>query len=60
MMTTLPITLPMCDQHGEMEVRPTIRQTAEQRFCGTWYDCHRCGGSVLFTSPELQAQLASR
>lgn len=43
--------------HGPMQKRPLERQTYEQRFCGTWYDCPQCYASVLEPSPELTAQL---
>lgn len=59
-MDNLPQTLPRCAQHGEMMLRPVARQTRDSQFCGTWYDCQRCGSSVLFESPELQAQLAEQ
>lgn len=53
---------PDCREHGPMVLRPASRQTTEQRWCGTWYDCtaHRCLTSVLDPSPELVAQLAEQ
>lgn len=57
----LPMTLPECPcGHGAMHQRDTKRQTPEQLFCGVWYDCHECSSSVLFTSVQLQAQLAEQ
>lgn len=54
--------LPQCSAHGTMALRPLDRQTAEQRWCGVWYDCgaHRCWSSALLPSPELRAQLAEQ
>jgi hypothetical protein len=39
--------------------RPIERQTYEQRWCGTWYDCpaQGCGRSVLYPSAALLEQL---
>lgn len=44
---------PACGVH--MELRPLSRQSAEQEYCGTWYDCPspRCTCSVLLPSVEL-------
>lgn len=50
----LPMELPKCKQHGEMILRSRKQQTPEQEYCGTWYDCPICKGSVLFVSAELQ------
>lgn len=41
-----------------MEIRKP--GTREQAFCGIWYDCYVCHSSVLFTSRELDAQLANQ
>ncbi|MFY1595555.1 hypothetical protein [Micromonospora sp. WMMD737] len=62
MTTTDLATLPTCNTHGQMTLRPADRQSAEQRWCGTWYDCaaHRCLTSVLLPSPALMAQLAEQ
>ena len=62
MTTTALEPLPRCPRHGTMALRPLARQTAEQRWCGTWYDCtaHCCWTSVLLPSPELRAQLAEQ
>ena len=49
---------PRCPAHRcYMVLRPEGRQTYEQRFCGTWYDCDvlRCRASVLYPSRELGA-----
>jgi hypothetical protein len=51
-----------CERHGGggtvlMVVRPLSRQTAEQRWCGMWYDCPLCQSSVLEMSPELIAHI---
>lgn len=54
----VPMPLPKCQEHGTMELQKP--GTREQAFCGTWYRCTRCTNSVLFTSPELEAQLASQ
>lgn len=62
-MTTALMTIPTCPadpSHGQMILRPIERQTPEQKFCGTWYDCPRCHSSVLLRSPELAAQLAEQ
>lgn len=53
----LPATLPECSEHGVMTVRPLERQTPEQLFCGTWYDCPQCTSSALLVSSELATQL---
>lgn len=48
--------LPKCPTCGTyMELRPLSRQTAEQKYCGTWYDCLSpgCKCSVLLPSVEL-------
>lgn len=50
--------LPQCPEHGQMELQKP--GTREQEFCGTWYRCTRCTNSVLFTSPELENQLAEQ
>jgi hypothetical protein len=59
-MNTNIMERPKCNQdgHGYMELRPINQQTPEQKFCGVWYDCLRCGSSVLFQSPELIKQLS--
>jgi hypothetical protein len=52
----LPMAIPFCPysrDHGRTELRPLARQTPEQKFCGTWYDCPKCHSSVLFPSKEL-------
>lgn len=43
-----------------MVERPAANQTPEQRFCGVWWDCPRCGTSVLYPSVELEQQLAEQ
>ena len=48
---------PKCKQHGPMVLRPERRYTVEQRWCGQWWDCERCTGSVLIPSDELKASL---
>ena len=56
-MSNLPMELPICPSdkgHGQMMLREQKRQTVEQLFCGTWYDCPNCSSSVLFPSMELQ------
>ena len=53
-MNNLPMTLPTCKDHGEMQLRDPKRMTPEQEWCGIWYDCQACSASVLFTSEELQ------
>lgn len=49
----LPAERPKCKTHGYMTLRPAGRQTYEQLFCGTWYDCEHCGGSSLLASRDL-------
>lgn len=55
--------LPRCKKvgHGQMVLRPIEKQTYEQKFCGTWYDCphHDCYNSVLFESQECANFLKS-
>ena len=61
-MTDTPET-PDCPSnaaHGKMTLRPPAGQTAEQQWCGIWYDCQRCHSSILQPSPELRAQLADQ
>ena len=59
----LPMPLPRCPAHPDltMRLRPLERQTKEQIWCGTWYDCTDpdCKCSVLFNSKELEEHLAS-
>jgi len=57
-MNTEIMERPICrhEGHGHMELRPQHRQTPEQKFCGTWYDCLRCGSGELFPSPALLNQ----
>ena len=43
-----------------MVARPDNLQTAEQRWCGKWYDCLACGNSVLVQSQELLAHLTPK
>lgn len=50
--------LPRCAEHGQMELHKP--GTREQEFCGTWYRCTLCTNSTVFTSPALEAQLASQ
>lgn len=57
---SLPVRMPDCPanpSHGQMHLRPIERQTPEQRWCGTWYDCHRCWSSRLIHSTELRQSL---
>jgi hypothetical protein len=53
-----PPVCPNNQEHGQMEPRPSGRQTYEQRFCGEWWDCTQCSSSTLFPSNDLKAQLA--
>lgn len=53
-------TAPKCPTHAAMVSRPTAPQSAEQKFCGEWFDCPACHNSVLVPSPALLAQLASQ
>ena len=54
---------PICSRegHGFMQLRPIVRQTYEQKFCGVWYDCGKpyCHASVLYPSAGLKAQWAA-
>src|SRR5690606_23509616 len=52
-MSDRTITCPSNPDHGPLEPRPLERQTPEQKWCGTWFDCTRCSSSVLVPSPEL-------
>ena len=47
---------PSCERHGTMELRPASKQTPEQVWCGTWYDCADpwCRNSTLLPSAELR------
>ena len=59
----LPAERPRCRRHGiYMTLRPASRQTKEQAFCGTWYDCPEphCTTSALLASPGLMAQLETQ
>ena len=49
-----------CKVHGEMDPRPMGRQTNEQRWCGTWFDCPACHSSILVPSTALEVQLATQ
>jgi hypothetical protein len=56
------MVLPQCGQegHGQMEIRTLGRQSKEQQWCGTWYDCKTsgCSCSALLPSRELTTFLA--
>lgn len=52
------MNLPKCKTHSQMILRTPTLQSAEQKWCGTWYDCPQCPVSVLFPSPDLNRQLA--
>lgn len=57
------VRMPDCPanaDHGQMALRPIGRQTPEQRWCGTWYDCQRCSSSMLLPSPQLAEELAAQ
>jgi len=47
-----------CKNGGELVERPKTHQTPEQIWCGTWFDCTRCGTTCLIESAELRAQHA--
>jgi hypothetical protein len=58
--TLLPMNRPTCPstaEHGRMHLRNPLRQSKEQLWCGTWYDCQRCTSSTLFPSPSLTLSL---
>ena len=47
--------IPRCPHCGKpLALRPDGRQTPEQRWCGTWYDCLKCNYSLLLESRELK------
>jgi hypothetical protein len=52
--------LPECNHDTGLVLRPLERQTPEQQWCGTWYDCPSpgCSFSRLEPSAALLAQLA--
>ena len=53
---TALMEIPQCPACGErMELRPLTRQTPEQQYCGTWYDCISpgCCGTILLPSVEI-------
>jgi hypothetical protein len=57
--------VPECPNgHGPMALRPLSKQSPEQIWCGTWYDCppgaaaYHCSASALVPSAELAAQNA--
>lgn len=51
---------PECVTHKRsMLPRPVHSQTAEQRWCGTWYDCAACTNSVLLPSAALTQHLGA-
>lgn len=51
---TVVMTIPECPSHGiKLQLRPARRQTKEQAWCGTWYDCPRCGYAILLMSRAL-------
>lgn len=48
--------LPKCPRHNtQMELRALARQTPEQKWCGTWYDCTEagCRCSVLLLTGDV-------
>lgn len=49
-------TLPHNADHGPLVERPRGRNK-DADWCGTWFDCQRCGFSRLIRSPELSAEL---
>lgn len=55
--------LPQCPNgHGQMVLRDPKTYSAEQAWCGVWYDCppgppgDSCRSSTLLPSPALAAQ----
>lgn len=59
-MTTSLVAI-RCPVHDiGMEQRPQSRQTAEQKWCGAWWDCPKCRCSILFQSTALEAQLTAQ
>ena len=54
--STTMMELPKCERHGRMELQKP--GTREQEYCGTWYRCTRCGGSMLLASSGLKRDLA--
>ena len=62
---TTEIRVPACpsdESHGLMTLRPDDKQTYEQKWCGTWYDCLAamgglvvCRSSILVPSADLDA-----
>ena len=52
-METEIMELPKCPTHGQMLIREQHRQSTEQKWCGTWYDCPQCSNSTLLPSKEL-------
>lgn len=47
------LKLPECPIHGE-QLLLRASTTAEQNFCGTWYECPQCKFTVLLPSGELK------
>jgi hypothetical protein len=44
-----------CDHENGLVERPASKQTYEQKWCGTWFDCPHCTFSSLIPSVELNA-----
>ena len=54
-------TAPHCPTHKRpMQPRDDKLSSAEQRWCGRWWDCTACTNSVLLPSAELTAHLAAQ
>lgn len=50
---------PVCSTHKiPMVKRTSPLMSAEQRWCGEWWDCPKCTSSVLFPRRELIEQNA--
>lgn len=47
------LKLPECPIHGE-QLLLRASTTAEQGFCGAWYECPQCKFTVLLPSAELK------
>lgn len=48
------VLVPACPNgHGPLQLRPEAELTADEKWCGTWYECGWCSSAVLCPSAEL-------